>query len=72
MVWADLSSGYRRTGGLRIDARFRRADGSIDSFHDLLPAAEETGLSISIGREALETVCRPVAQLERHPSLKIR
>jgi Amt family ammonium transporter len=38
--------------------RFRRADGSIDTFHDLLPAAEETGLSISIGREALETVCR--------------
>jgi diguanylate cyclase (GGDEF)-like protein/PAS domain S-box-containing protein len=37
--------------------RFRRADGSIDSFNDLLPAAEETGLSISIGREALETVC---------------
>ena len=38
--------------------RFRRADGSIDAFNDLLPAAEETGLSISIGREALETVCR--------------
>ena len=38
--------------------RFRRADGSIDTFNDLLPTAEETGLSISIGREALETVCR--------------
>ena len=38
--------------------RFRRADGSIDTFNDLLPAAEETGLSISIGREALENVCR--------------
>jgi diguanylate cyclase (GGDEF)-like protein/PAS domain S-box-containing protein len=38
--------------------RFRRADGSIDTFNDLLPMAEETGLSISIGREALETVCR--------------
>ena len=37
---------------------FRRADGSIDRFNDLLPAAEETGLSISIGREALETACR--------------
>ena len=38
--------------------RFRRADGSIDTFNDLLPAAEETGVSISIGRDALETVCR--------------
>lgn len=38
--------------------RFRRRDGSIDTFSDLLPAAEETGLSISIGREALEKVCR--------------
>jgi diguanylate cyclase (GGDEF)-like protein/PAS domain S-box-containing protein len=38
--------------------RFRRADGSIDTFNDLLPTAEETGLSISIGRETLETVCR--------------
>lgn len=38
--------------------RFRRADGSIDTFNDLLPAAEETGLSISIGREAVHNVCR--------------
>ncbi|HEY3627495.1 MAG TPA: EAL domain-containing protein [Terracidiphilus sp.] len=38
--------------------RFRRADGSIDTFNDLLPTAEETGLSISIGREMLEGVCR--------------
>ena len=43
--------------GFESILRFRRADGSIDSFNDLLPAAEETGLSISIGREALETVC---------------
>ena len=38
--------------------RFRRADDSIDTFNDLLPTAEETGLSISIGRETLERVCR--------------
>ena len=38
--------------------RFRRSDGSIDTFDDLLPTAEETGLSIGIGREALEAVCR--------------
>jgi diguanylate cyclase (GGDEF)-like protein/PAS domain S-box-containing protein len=42
--------------------RFRRADGSIDTFNDLLPTAEETGLSISIGRETLETVCRQLHQ----------
>lgn len=44
--------------GFESILRFRRADGSIDTFNDLLPAAEETGLSISIGREALENVCR--------------
>lgn len=43
--------------GFESILRFRRADGSIDSFNDLLPAAEETGLSISIGRDALETLC---------------
>ncbi|HEY1984935.1 MAG TPA: EAL domain-containing protein [Terracidiphilus sp.] len=37
--------------------RWRRADGSIDVLNDLLPAAEETGLSVSIGRETLEGVC---------------
>jgi diguanylate cyclase (GGDEF)-like protein/PAS domain S-box-containing protein len=44
--------------GFESHLRFRRADGSIDGFNDLMPAAEETGLSISIGREALETVCK--------------
>ena len=44
--------------GFESILRFRRADGSIDSFNDLLSAAEATGLSIGIGREALETVCR--------------
>jgi diguanylate cyclase (GGDEF)-like protein len=38
--------------------RWRRADGSIDSFRDLLPVAEDTGLSISIGRDTIETACR--------------
>jgi Amt family ammonium transporter len=44
--------------GFESQLRFRRANGSIDSFSDLLSTAEETGLSISIGREALEAVCR--------------
>ena len=38
--------------------RFRRADGSIDTFNHLSSTAEETGLSISIGRESLEIACR--------------
>jgi diguanylate cyclase (GGDEF)-like protein/PAS domain S-box-containing protein len=37
--------------------RWRRADGSVDSFRELLPVAEDTGLSISLGRDTVETVC---------------
>ena len=37
---------------------WRRADGSVADFGSLLPVAEETGLSISLGREALEAVCK--------------
>ncbi len=37
--------------------RMRRPDGVIDSVTDLLPVAEDTGLSISIGREVLDAVC---------------
>jgi diguanylate cyclase (GGDEF)-like protein/PAS domain S-box-containing protein len=38
--------------------RWRRTDGSVVSFNDLLPVAEETGLSVSLGRETMEAVCR--------------
>jgi Amt family ammonium transporter len=38
--------------------RLRRSDGSVDSFCELLSVAEATGLSISLGRETLHTVCR--------------
>jgi len=38
--------------------RLRRADGSVDSFLDLLSVAEDTGLSITLGRETMDTVCR--------------
>jgi Amt family ammonium transporter len=37
---------------------WRREDGSVASLNDLLPVAEETGLSIVLGRETLEAVCR--------------
>jgi diguanylate cyclase (GGDEF)-like protein/PAS domain S-box-containing protein len=35
----------------------RRADGTVDSSHDLLAVAEETGLSVQLGRETLDAVC---------------
>jgi diguanylate cyclase (GGDEF)-like protein/PAS domain S-box-containing protein len=37
---------------------WRRADGSMANLSDMLPIAEETGLSIGLGREMLEAVCR--------------
>jgi Amt family ammonium transporter len=40
---------------------WRKADGSVASFNDLLLMDEETGLSISLGCETMETVC---AQLQ--------
>ena len=38
--------------------RLRRPDGSVDSFLDLLRVAEDTGMSITLGRETMDTVCR--------------
>jgi Amt family ammonium transporter len=38
--------------------RLRRSDGAVESFRELLSVAEATGLSISLGRETLHTVCR--------------
>jgi EAL domain-containing protein (putative c-di-GMP-specific phosphodiesterase class I) len=38
--------------------RLRRPDGSIDTFRYLLGVAEDTGLSITLGRETMDTVCR--------------
>ncbi len=37
--------------------RWRGPDGSVDRFDDLLAVAEETGLSITLGRETMEAVC---------------
>jgi len=38
--------------------RVRRADGSVDSFRELLRVAEDTGLSVTLGRETMDTACR--------------
>ena len=46
-----------RLEGFECLLRWRRADGSIDSFGDLLTVAEETGLSITLGRETMEAAC---------------
>jgi EAL domain-containing protein (putative c-di-GMP-specific phosphodiesterase class I) len=44
--------------GFESSLRWRREDGVVANFNDLLPVAEDTGLSISIGQEMLETACR--------------
>jgi diguanylate cyclase (GGDEF)-like protein len=41
--------------------RLRRPDGSVESCGDMLGVAEEVGLSITLGREALHTVCRQLS-----------
>jgi Amt family ammonium transporter len=51
-----LQSG--QLAGFESLLRWRRSDGSVDSFRDLLPIAEDTGLSIGIGRDTVATVCR--------------
>jgi diguanylate cyclase (GGDEF)-like protein/PAS domain S-box-containing protein len=38
--------------------RWQRADGTVDTLCDLLAVTEDTGLSITIGRETMDTVCR--------------
>jgi PAS domain S-box-containing protein len=38
--------------------RWRRADGTIERFGDLLPVAEDVGLSVGIEHDAIEIVCR--------------
>jgi Amt family ammonium transporter len=53
---------YRLDGGqlegFESLLRWRRPDGSVDSFRNLLCVAEDTGLSITVGRETIDTVCR--------------
>ncbi|HUV68279.1 MAG TPA: EAL domain-containing protein [Terracidiphilus sp.] len=43
-----------RLEGFECLLRWRRPDGSIDNFSDLMTVAEETGLSIQLGRETME------------------
>ena len=58
-IWYEpihrLQSG--KLEGFESQLCWRRSDGSTDCFSDLLSVAEETGLSITLGRETLEAVC---------------
>jgi len=63
-IWYEpiyrLDSG--RLEGFESLLRWRKLDGSADSFRDLLLVAEETGLSVTLGRETLDAVCAQLNQ----------
>lgn len=44
--------------GFEAMPRRRRADGSVDTLHDLLAVAEDTGFILRMGRETMEMVCQ--------------
>jgi len=48
--------------GFESMLRWCRPDGSVDSARSLLSLAEDTGLSISMGRETLAAVCRQLRE----------
>ena len=52
----QLDSGQLQ--GFEYSICWRRPDGTIENFPDLLAAVQETGHSITLGRETLETACR--------------
>ena len=52
----QLESG--KLEGFESLLRLRRPDGSVASFLELLGVAEDTGLSITLGRETMDMVCR--------------
>lgn len=55
--------------GFEALLRRRRTDGSVESFRDLLPVAEESGLAITLGRETLESACRQLYEWGQTPQL---
>ena len=52
------SGGVVRLEGFEAQLRWPRADGTVARLSEVMAVAEETGLSISLGREKLELVCR--------------
>jgi diguanylate cyclase (GGDEF)-like protein/PAS domain S-box-containing protein len=51
--------------GFEALLRWRRSDGTLESFRELLPVAENTGLSISLNRETMDTACRQLEAWDR-------
>lgn len=51
--------------GFEALLRWRRPDGSLESFRELLPVAEDTGLSISLSRETIEAACRQLIRWDQ-------
>jgi diguanylate cyclase (GGDEF)-like protein/PAS domain S-box-containing protein len=51
--------------GFEALLRWRRGDGTLESFRELLPVAENTGLSISLNRETMDTACRQLEEWDR-------
>ncbi len=45
--------------------RLRRADGGLESFHELSSVAEDSGLSIFLGRETFDAVCTQIGHWTR-------
>jgi diguanylate cyclase (GGDEF)-like protein/PAS domain S-box-containing protein len=59
-IWYQpiLRLSNRKIEGFEALLRWRRESGAVDSFKRLLPIAEETGLSIGMGRDILDAVCK--------------
>jgi Amt family ammonium transporter len=52
--------------GFESQLRWRKEDDSVHSMSSLLPVAEETGLSISLGRETMEIACKQLRRWSEH------
>lgn len=59
----ELATG--RVAGFEALARWQADDGSEISPSDFIPVAEESGLIVDLGRWALDTACRTLAEWDR-------
>lgn len=53
-----------RVEGFETVLCWQRPDGGVESFRELMETAEDTGLSIALGREMLEAACRRLRDWE--------
>lgn len=54
-----------RLEGFESLLRRKMPSGALESFRDMLPVADETGLSISLGRDAIESACSQLIEWDR-------